>query len=220
MTPLQRALIFSVLTSLISAAAPAAPGALVPAAPAAFRVPAAVLRLVRGTRRIDIPPQWRRRNWTGNRGQGSCVHAALVNLLHWQGRHDLALWWASHHGNGETAAGLASKLEQAGLQFAETRAGDAAFLEWAIRTRRGAAVVVQNGSHMVNLVGLDAHAAQILDSNDPQRVHEQPREQFLREWKQSGGWAITPLAGPPAAPSPWIVRARQAAEQERAESRE
>jgi hypothetical protein len=170
------------------------------------RVSPEVRRIIGSLRLIDIPPRWRKQNWIGDRGQGSCVHAALVHLWHWQGRHEWAEWWAARHGNGETAEGLAAKLETAGVQFAETRSGDEAFLDWAIRTRRGAAVVVQSGSHMVNLVGLDHRHAHILDSNAPERVEAWPRDKFLRDWKQSGGWAVTPV-GPPAAPDPWEVRA-------------
>jgi hypothetical protein len=39
-----------------------------------------------------------------------------------------------------------AKLETAGIKFAETRTGDESFLEWALRTRRGANVVVQSGN--------------------------------------------------------------------------
>jgi hypothetical protein len=133
------------------------------------------------------------------------VHAALVHLWHWQGRHEFAEQWAAGHGNGETAEGLAASLDTAGARYAETRSGEEAFLEWAIRTRRGAAVVVQNGSHMVNLVGLDRRQAHILDSNSPAHVQHWPRETFLRDWKQSGGWAVTPVGTPPP-PEPWVVR--------------
>ena len=203
MTPLQRALILSLVTAMLSAVPALAPVA--PAGARLLRVTPAVRRIVAGLRLLDLPLAWRRKNWTGNRGQGSCVHAALVHLWHWQGRHDLAERWAASHGNGETADSVTAKLDAAGLKFAETRAGDEAFLEWAIRTRRGAAVVVQKGAHMVNLVGLDRQEVQILDSNFPERIQHWPRDDFLRDWKQSGGWAITPLETPPP-PDPWIVK--------------
>jgi hypothetical protein len=195
------------LIGALSSATALLPGlaAVAPVGAAAIRVSPAVRAIVRSLRRIDIPEQWRRRNWIGDRGQGSCVHASLVHLLHWQGRHQLADWWQRRYANGETADGLASKLESAGVKFAETRDGDETFLEWAIRTRRGAAVVVQRGAHMVNLVGLDDRVARILDSNSPERIHELPRAEFLREWKASGGWAVTPVGAPPP-PNPWIVK--------------
>ena len=201
--PLQRALLLALVTAALSAVPILAPVA--PAVTTHFRVSPAVRRIVRDLRRLDIPLIWRRKNWTGNRGQGSCVHAALVHLWHWQGRHDLADRWATQHANGETADSLEAKLAAAGLKFAETRSGEESFLEWAIRTRRGAAVVVQHGAHMVNLVGLDRQEARILDSNSPEQIQHWPRDAFLREWKGSGGWAVTPLETPPP-PDPWIVK--------------
>lgn len=197
----------SVLLAILTVATALVPGLgpVVPVAGAVWRVSPAVRAIIGGLRQIDIPAAWRKTNWIGNRGQGSCVHAALVHLFYWQGRRDLGDWWAAHHGNGETAEGLAAKLEAAGVRFAETRSGDEAFLEWAIRTRRGAAVVVQNGAHMVNLVGLDRQTAQILDSNSPARIEHWPRERFVRDWKHSGGWAVTPVGTPPP-PDPWEVR--------------
>lgn len=200
---LRRTLLLAMMSTVVGGLPALAPA--VPAAQAVIRVAPAVRRIVRNLHRIDLPARWRRRNWIGNRGEGSCVHASLVHLLHWQGRHELADWWQKRYANGETANGLASKLDAAGVRFAETRSGDESFLEWAIRTRRGAAVVVQNGAHMVNLVGLDRRVAQILDSNAHERIQEIPRADFMREWKASGGWGVTPV-GVPTPPKPWVVK--------------
>lgn len=203
MPSIRKALLLAIASTLVSAVPAAAP--FVPAAATVIRVSPAVLHIVRTLHRIDVPDRWRRRNWIGHRGEGSCVHASIVHLLHWQGRHRLADWWQRNYANGETADGLAAKLESAGVRFAETRDGDAAFLEWAIRTRRGAAVVVQHGAHMVNLVGLDRDHAHILDSNAPDRVQQIDRAAFLRDWTGSGGWAVTPV-GTPMPPAPWILK--------------
>lgn len=203
MTPLQRTLLFTFFTTALTAASGST--SVAPDETTLLRVPPAVRRIISMLRQIDIPVERRRKNWIGDRGQGSCVHAAMVHLFHWQGRHDLARWWTAQYANGETAEGLAGKLDRSGVPFAETRSGDDAFLEWTMRTRRGAAVVVQNGAHMVTLVGLDRVHAHILDSNAPQRIERRPRDDFLRDWRQSGGWAVTPV-GTPAAPSPWVVR--------------
>lgn len=201
--PIQRRLVFAMASLAVGALAGGGPDVSLPAA--RLQIPPAVREIVRTLHIVDLPARWRRRNWIGNRGQGSCVHASLVHLLHWQGRHDLADWWQRQYANGETAEGLARKLEAAGIQFAETRAGDEAFLEWALRTRRGAAVVVQNGAHMVNLVGLDADQAFILDSNSPAVIQTWNRAAFLADWRKSGGWAVTPVGTPPS-PSPWLVK--------------
>lgn len=170
-----------------------------------IHISAEVRRIIGRLRQIDIPLTYRRANWTGKRGQGSCVHASIRHLLHWQGEHELAEWWGRQHGDGETPDGLTQKLNKANIRFAETRTGDESFLEWAIRTRRGAAVVVQNGAHMVVLCGLDRQHAHILDSNSPRQVQAWPRQEFLGDWKRSGGWAVTPL-GAPAAPDPWQTK--------------
>jgi hypothetical protein len=202
MSTLRKTLLVTIASALLGAL-PAA-GPLVPAAAAVYRVSPAVLRIVRTLHRMDIPDRWRCRNWIGHRGEGSCVHASMVHLLHWQGQHPLARWWQQHYSNGETAEGLAAKLDAAGIRYAETRTGDTAFLEWALRTRRGAAVVVLRGAHMVNLVGLDRDHAHLLDSNAPDRVQRIGRDEFLQDWIASGGWAVTPL-GAPMPPAPWIV---------------
>lgn len=201
--PLRKTFLLAAVSTVVGGMPALAPA--IPAAKTVIRVAPAVRRIVRNLHRIEIPDRWRRRNWIGDRGQGSCVHASLVHLLHWQGRHELADWWQKRYANGETADGLAAKLEKAGIRFAETRDGDVSFLEWAIRTRRGAAVVMQDGAHMVNLVGLDGGAARILDSNAPERIREISRDDFLREWKVSGGWAVTPV-GAPMPPAPWVVK--------------
>jgi hypothetical protein len=203
MSTIRKALLVTMISALLGALPAAAP--LAPAAATVFRVSPAVLRIVRALHRVDLPDRWRCRNWTGPRGEGSCVHASMVHLLHWQGRHQLARWWKEQYSDGETAEGLAAKLTAAGVRFAETRKGDAAFLEWALRTRRGAAVVVMQGAHMVNLVGLDRDHARLLDSNAPDRVQQVGRDAFLRDWIASGGWAVTPL-GAPMPPAPWIVK--------------
>lgn len=176
-----------------------------PALGTVIRISAEVRRIIGRLRLIEIPLSYRRTNWIGRRGQGSCVHASLYHLFHWQGEHALAERWRRQHGDGETPDGLTQKLNSAQIRFAETRSGDESFLEWALRTRRGAAVVVQNGAHMVNLVGLDRQHAHILDSNSPHRIQHWPRNDFLRDWKRSGGWAVTPLGTPPA-PDPWLVK--------------
>ena len=195
------------LLSLVGLTAWGAPG-LAPSAGSLetiIRVTLAVVRRLRQLHQLRLPDSWRQPNWLGPRNQGSCVHASMVHLFHWQGRHDLAQWWRAAQADGETPRGLSSKLTAARIPFAETRTGDVQFLEWAIRTRRGAAVVVADGQHMVTLVGLDPQSAWLLDSNAPQQIQRHPRAQFLAEWRQSGGWSVTFLGVPPA-PPPWMVQ--------------
>ena len=152
---------------------------------------------------IDIPQDLRTRNWAPE-GEGSCVHASLVTLLHWQGQHELARWWQRKYSGGEVPEGLAAKANRIGLRFAETRNGDVGFLEWAVRTRRGACVTVEGGVHMVCLIHLDEQWAGTLDNNNPGQVVWQSRNAFLEEWRTSHWqWAITPVYDPPPR-KPWF----------------
>ena len=74
MTPLQRSVVISLLATVVLGTPAALPG---PAKTAAlFRVVPAVRRIIHRLRQLDIAPVWRQKNWTGSRGQGSCVHAA------------------------------------------------------------------------------------------------------------------------------------------------
>lgn len=203
MTPLQRAAIIAALFGVPLLGAPAAP--IVAALPELAATPALLKTIASNraaARRIDVGQ--RVANWGG----GSCVHASLVHLLHWQGQHELAENWRKTHSGGEYPDSIDKQMDDAGLPYAETRNSDVKFLEWAVKTRRGANVRVQNGKHMVTLVGLDKRYATILDSNDRNKTHKQPRAEFLKDWKtnQSGtGWAFTTLFEPPP-PKPWTIK--------------
>jgi hypothetical protein len=147
---------------------------------------------------VDVPQDYRQANWLGDRGQGSCVIASSVTLLRWQNRIHAADYYRKTYGNGQGPDSLAAKFNSDGVRFAETRTGDVQFLEWALRTRRGANVVWMNGRHMLTLVHLDGEQAAILDNNAIDKVQWMPRERFLAEWRASGGWAVTPLYTPMA----------------------
>lgn len=198
----------AILLALLSSGVLALPAmttvTAVSALPSEFRIPSAVKESIQQSRLALAPIGLRRRNWVGNRNEGSCVHASLVNLLHWQGQHELADRWERSHGNGQSWLGLTNDLRSAQVPFAETHASDEAFLDWASRTRRGAVLPYGEG-HAVSLIGLNARTATILDPNQPREPFTVSRAAFLQDWKSRGGWAVTPL-GTPAAPSPWIVR--------------
>lgn len=148
------------------------------------------------TPRVNLPPAIRQANRLGPRGTGSCVHASWTMLLRWQGKFETADYWWTHFADGETPNGFASKARN--LKVAATfNQNDTAFLEWAIRTRRGCMVTCQNGHHMVLLVHLDKEWAGILDNNAIEGIIWRPREEFLREWYDSQSWAATPLYNPP-----------------------
>ena len=146
---------------------------------------------------IDIPLSDRQRNYHG----GSCVHASMATLFRWQGQPEIADWWILNHRGGENWQGLSRALNASGYDYSQTTAGDVAFLEWAIRTRRGAAVT-WGGGHMVCLVELDEKRAGLIDNNRVGRIIWQPRTQFIAEWRRRGGWAVTPVYNPPPM-RPW-----------------
>lgn len=149
---------------------------------------------------VNVPYGLRQENWGGVEGGGSCVHVSMVTLLRWQGQPELAKWWYNTYNSGEYASRMAERLNAAGVYFAEVRNGDERFLDWAIKTRRGANIVVMDGRHMLTLVHLDAKYAGILDNNDISKISWYHRADLIRVWKDSGGWAVTPYYTP--APPP------------------
>lgn len=147
---------------------------------------------------VNIPQAFRQANYLSS---GSCVHASLITLLKWQGQYDDAAKWRRDFGGGEWADGLAKKMESRGIRYAYVTNGDASFLEWACKTRRGCGITVKSGAHMVTLVHLDKEWAAILDNNDVSKFTWIPRDKLIAEWKSSFGWAVTPIYTP-AAPLP------------------
>ncbi|KKL75688.1 hypothetical protein LCGC14_2052380 [marine sediment metagenome] len=151
--------------------------------------------------RVNVPASMRQRNWIGNQGYGSCTHAALITLLRWNGRDEIANAWGMSHGNGEGPWSLARQLDYSGVRYAYVTNGSVQFLEWAISTRRGCNITVKGGRHMVTLVHLDETHAAILDNNKTGSFIWMPRNTLISEWKSSKGWAIAPVYSP-AAPLP------------------
>lgn len=150
--------------------------------------------------KINPPSVWRVQNWSPF-GEGSCVHASMYTVLHWQGQHAMAEWWKQSYHSGDIPERLEEKLNYAKLRYAETRTGDVRFLEWAMRTRRACAVCVQGGRHMVTLVHLDDKWAGILDSNSPQQIKWLSRNAFLDDWTTTDfKWAVTVIYTPPPPP--------------------
>ncbi len=149
---------------------------------------------------VNLEGAFRERNWFGQQGEGSCVHASMTMLFRWQGRPDLADLWRRTYADGEWTGGtgLAAKFDKEGVQYAYTTGEkDLSFLEWSIATRRGCGVTVRGGAHMVLLVALDSERAGILDNNSPEEIKWIDRETFLQEWYSSQSWAVTPVYSPP-----------------------
>ena len=146
---------------------------------------------------VNLPLHARCRNYAG----GSCVIASTVSLFRWQGRDDLADLFRRAYSGGQSASSLHAKLEARGVRYAYTTSGDAAFLDWACRTRRGAGVTFF-ANHFICLVHLDGQRTILLDNNRVGQYITLPRDEFLRRWRGYGGWATTPVYSP-AAPLAW-----------------
>jgi hypothetical protein len=142
---------------------------------------------------MDLPVELRTENWGG----GSCVHASTVSLLRWQGQYEVADWWRNQYSGGESDSRLIARMEAAGLRYAYTDTGDAAFIEWCCRTRRGAGIFYKP-RHCVNVVDMTDGVVSILDNNAVDHYERIPREQFLRDWQNRyGGFAFTVVYDPP-----------------------
>ncbi len=146
----------------------------------------------------DLPPAMR----GGNYGP-SCMWASFQNALRWQHQEQVAAACRAHCYGPAGVHQVAAWSDAAGLDYAYTDCGNAAFLDWCSRTRRGAVVVYENGCHAILFCGYLGADAVLLDPNHPERLDRLPRDAFLKEWLRSGGCAITPLYAP-TPPQPWM----------------
>jgi hypothetical protein len=147
----------------------------------------------------NLPVSLHQRNWTGSLGQGSCVHASLVNHLRWLNEFELGERWRTTYSDGEWDSRLRDRLDAAGIDYSYTIKADPRFLDWASNTRRGA-ILWWKPSHCCTFVGWvnrdGKQYAGILDNNYPGRFELTPREQFVRLWAGYGGFALTVLNDP------------------------
>ena len=146
---------------------------------------------------VNLPPAARCRNYAG----GSCVIASTISLLRWQGLDELAKRFRRLYSGGQSADSLHAKLDAHALRYAYTTRGDVRFLEWAIRTRRGAGITFYP-MHFVNLVDLTPTHAVLLDNNRTEHYITLPRHEFEQRWRAYGGWATTVVY----APAPPVAR--------------
>lgn len=155
-----------------------------------------------GFQAVDIPQEFRCRNWGG----GSCVHASTVSKLRYHGYHDLADWWRRSYIGGEWVAcpdcgfTLIQKLDKAGVPYAYTNTGNPQILDDASRTRR-AAVITYKPRHAINFLGYVNKGgityARLLDNNRTGAYEYVEKNRFLRAWRGYGGNAVVLLLDPP-----------------------
>src|SRR6056297_3599654 len=68
----------------------------------------------------NLPTALHQRNWTGSLGQGSCVHASLVNHLRWLNQYELGERWRATYSDGEWDSRLRDRLDAAGIDYSYT----------------------------------------------------------------------------------------------------
>jgi len=153
----------------------------------------------RGVPPVDLPKSLRQANYGG----GSCMYAALIPVLRWQGRYQDAEKIRKQYSGAQGVDGLAPICDSMGLRFAYTVDGDANFLEWCSRTRRGAAIHYYT-QHAVTFCGYDdKNRAVLLNNNSIDRYAYVPKAEFVSAWHVYGGRALTVVYAP-MPPKPWV----------------
>ena len=153
---------------------------------------------------INPPLPLRQKNWLSQAHEGSCVHASLSSMLHWQNKIELAKWWRSQYSGGEWTDQLRRRLDAAKIPYAYTERANLQLLDDAHNARRGA-LLWWKPSHCCTFVGwakgTDGKVyACILDNNQTDRYEFVERSQFHKAWAGYGGFALTTLYDPPSPP--------------------
>lgn len=139
----------------------------------------------------DISPEFRVKNYSG----GSCVHASMATVLKWQHLESQADAWIKKYSGAESSKGLISKANANGIRVAYTLQADPTFLQWCSDTDRGA-VIFYYTDHCVTFAGYKDNVAILIDNNTTDRLTQIPKDQFLKNWKAYGGFALTPVYSP------------------------
>lgn len=168
---------------------------------------------------VNIPRELRVKNWLGNRGEGSCVHATTKNVLVWLNDIEGALNW--NYENGEWSSQLQRRLREKGYEFEVTEnASDYSKLEWASDMRLPA-IIWWKPSHCCMFAGFSLGAdvlatrpdlagridprkeyAAVLDNNYIDRFEYTEKQQFVRLWIGYGAFAVV-ILGSPTTSIPW-----------------
>jgi hypothetical protein len=155
---------------------------------------------------INPPLQVRQTNWLGGPAgrEGSCAHASLVSMLHWQNQFKLASIWKQKYGGGEYASRIRQRLDSENVPYAFTENANLALLDYAHSTRRGA-ILWWKPSHCCTFLGWVQGSdgktyAAILDNNSVSKFEYTEKSQFHRLWASYGGFALTVLGDPPSPP--------------------
>ena len=137
-------------------------------------------------------------NYMSGRGRhqsGSCLHAAVEDLLRWDGLDQKADYWRSHFGGAANLVTVVRIADGLGLRHSETSGGDEEFLDYCTANQLGAAIyweVDEPGDHAIVFCGFDGPDAVLLGTNRPV-TSRMPRTEFLARWRNCGGCAFTIL---------------------------
>jgi len=148
---------------------------------------------------VNLPLELRMKNRNG----GSCYWVSLESVAQWQHRPDIAAHIRSTYRGGASTGDLTGMAKREDYHYAYCTDGDIRFLEWACRTRRGAAITFFS-NHAITIVDLTDAEAWLCDNNRVGQYIRVPRTEFERRWRGYGGDAVTLLVGPPANPLPWL----------------
>lgn len=155
---------------------------------------------------FNPPLAIRQSNWLGgaNRNEGSCVHASLSSMLHWQNQFDKAAQWRSTYSGGEYDTRLRERLNAAGIPHIFTNNSSIDFLDLAHASRRGS-LLWWKPSHCCTFCGWvkgdnGQIYAVILDNNRVGAYELVEKSQFHRLWAGYGGFALSTLYDPASPP--------------------
>lgn len=148
----------------------------------------------------DLRPTERQANWVGRNEEGSCGWASLVSLLiiNDDPRADIVV---TECGGGSPLSwsegriiksALIEELDRLGIEHIETARGDEAFLYRACDEGPGCVATVNGGTHAVAVVAIDPQTVTYLGPNH-RALYRVRRDEFLADWRRSGGCAICPL---------------------------
>ncbi len=124
----------------------------------------------------------------------SCLHAAMITMLRWQGLNAQAKWWRHSFRGGESHQAASKKLELAKIRYKATYKSNINVLEYASDRKLGAVIDwgENGGHHAVFFCGFNGRFAAMINPNT-NKLHTYDKARFVAYWKQCGGRALVTL---------------------------
>lgn len=140
---------------------------------------------------IYLPIKYRQHNMGP-----SCVYASVSNCI--RGVHmwkEADKFWNTYKMTGsEDLRGISNKLDHFNIKYKKITNGNELILIDALKHGRMVAIT-WNGAHVVNLVGKIDGKAYIVDNQSPDHYKTPEWNDFLSNYRHSGGWGIVVLDG-------------------------